>query len=248
MPFLYSKGDGAAATNLSPVFLPRDDFCGITSCVSILPWKGAKFQLIMGERKIKTSAKPPTAHPAPLRKMTVPSRVASTGATIVRCPTITLSRLRGLNEAEIVTLFTPFVPHPPTTVLAKNMDPFEPLGRALPRPVRHVPYRLDNGMTETHADFLPTSGVIMIVVCSTENVVSYNRQAFEQQARFARNVKKRVEENRSLAENPVVVLLVTNGAASHVHEDELKDFPALVICNNYAPETLEGAARLVFGS
>src|SRR5690348_15044648 len=101
-------------------------------------------------------------------------------AKLVRCPGEMLGRLRRLNEAEVITLFTPFIPHPPATALAKNMDPFEPLGRALPRQVRHVPYRLENGMTETHVDFLSASGAVVLVTCATANVTGGNALALEQ--------------------------------------------------------------------
>jgi hypothetical protein len=106
---------------------------------------------------------------------------------------------------------------------------------------------MDNGMTETHADFLPTSGAVVIVVCSTENVISYNSRAFEQQMRFARNIAKKVEEGNSPGEAPVVLLLVTDGTASQVHEDELNDFPALITCDSYAPSALQDVVRLIFG-
>ncbi|CBX96927.1 hypothetical protein LEMA_P100580.1 [Plenodomus lingam JN3] len=117
---------------------------------------------------------------------------STNGAKVLRCPPEMLRRLRRLNEAEIITLFTPFVPHPTSTTLAKDMDPFEPLGRALPRRVRHVPYRLENGMTEMHRDFLPSTGAVMIVICVTSNVLRYSAQAFELQVRFARDVAKQI--------------------------------------------------------
>lgn len=102
-------------------------------------------------------------------------------------------------------------------------------------------------MTETHIDFLSTSGAVIIVVCSTENVINYNSQAFEQQIKFARNIAKKVEEIKSLDDTPVVLLLITNGAASQIHEDELTDFPALITCDNYTPDALKAIVHLVFG-
>lgn len=144
-------------------------------------------------------------------------------------------------------MFTPVVPHPLSTTLARDMDPFEPLGRALARHVRHVPYRLDTGMTETHTDFLPSCGAIIIVVCSAENVVSRNPRAYEQQARFARDLLRKKEENRDLDHVPAVVLLVTNGAGCRGHEDGLKDIPALVTCDSYTPSALHNAVGVLFG-
>lgn len=211
----------------------------------------------MAERDFRSFSKTSTSRSTPSRNMTTPSpggtnfvkilRVSAAGTTLVRCPSYILNRLRQLNEAEIITLFTPFVPHPPSTTLAKNMDPFEPLGRSLPKQVRHVPYRLDKGMTETHADFLPTSGAIMIVICSTEDIISHNSQAFEQQMKFARNVAEMVEDGNSPEDAPVVLLLITNRAARQIHEDELRDFPALITCDDYTPNALQEVVQLIFG-
>ncbi|KAJ4369804.1 hypothetical protein N0V83_005568 [Neocucurbitaria cava] len=168
-------------------------------------------------------------------------------AKLVRCPTEALERLRNLHEAEVITLFTPFVPHPPNTTLAKDMDPFEPLGRALPRQVRHVPYRLDNGMTEMHADFLPTSGAVVIVICVTTNIINYNKQAFEQQLRFARDISRRVAEDSSITGIPVIMLLVDNDAAGQAYAAAMQDFPTLVTINDYTTGALANAVRVLFG-
>lgn len=210
----------------------------------------------MGERKYRTVKEHHSANaqnmasPSPgVSNLTTLLQSTSTGsATLIRCPASTLQRLRHLNEAEFVTLFTPVVPHPPSTLLVKTMDPFEPLGRALPRYVRHVPYRLDNGMTDTHADFLSSAGAVIIVVCSTENVVSHNSLAFTQQAKFARDILKKVQDNKTISDIPVIVLLITNGTARQTHEERLKDIPALFTCNNYTTSALENAVRVVFGN
>ncbi|KAF2736806.1 hypothetical protein EJ04DRAFT_142200 [Polyplosphaeria fusca] len=208
----------------------------------------------MGERKARTLSKSHSAH---ARKMTAPGasnltallQSASTGsATFVRCPSATLGQLRGLNEAEWITLFTPFVPHPPSTVLARNMDPFEPLGRLLPRQVRHIPYRMDHGMTDTHVDFLHSSGAILVVVCSTENVLSHDPKAFEEQRQFAQDISRKASQDKSLANVPVIILLITNGSGRQAHEEGLKDAPALVTCNNYTTAALANAVKVMFGN
>jgi hypothetical protein len=103
-------------------------------------------------------------------------------------------------------------------------------------------------MIEAHADFLPSAGAIIIVICTTENVMNYNPQAFRQQVKFARDIKSKVGENKSLAHVPVVVLLITNGTGRQQHEDELDDFPAVVTCNNYTTSALENAVRVMFGT
>ncbi|KAF2129001.1 hypothetical protein P153DRAFT_291952 [Dothidotthia symphoricarpi CBS 119687] len=180
---------------------------------------------------------------------TVQPNPPTTGsASLVHCPAEVLTRLRKLHEAEIITLFTPFVPHSPSSTLAKNTDPFEPLGRALPRRVRHVPYRLDHGMTETHAGFLPASGVVMIVICITENIMSRNTQAFAQQLKFARGITRKVEESWSTMQVPVVVLLVSDEPAGQSYSKAVQDFPVLVTTNNYTPAALTNAAAVLFGN
>ncbi|KAH7392889.1 hypothetical protein BKA66DRAFT_547276 [Pyrenochaeta sp. MPI-SDFR-AT-0127] len=188
--------------------------------------------------------------PSPgLSNLTVLLRGASavSDAKLVRCPTEYLERLQRLNEAEIITLFTPFVPHTPSTTLARDMDPFEPLGRALPRQVRHVPYRLDNGMTEMHADFLPASGAILIVICATVNVVHYNKQAFEQQSEFARAVLRKIGENKTIVGIPIILLLIDNDASGQSYVNALQDFPVLISTNDYTTAALANAVRVLFG-
>jgi hypothetical protein len=165
---------------------------------------------------------------------------------LVRDSSQAVTRLRHLNEAEVITMFTPFVPHPPGSSLAKDMDPFEPLGRALPRQVRHVPYRLDRGMTDTHADFLPTSGAIVVVICSPQNVLSHDPRAYERQTQFAQDAMKKVAEDRSLAGVPLILLLISNGASRQTHEYGLKDFPTLVTLNDYSTAALTNAVRVLF--
>ncbi|EDU46883.1 hypothetical protein A1F94_004606 [Pyrenophora tritici-repentis] len=172
---------------------------------------------------------------------------SSGNAKLLRCPTNTLQRLRCLNEAEIITLFTPFVPHSPSTTLAKNMDPFEPLGRALPRQVRHVPYRLDYGMTETHGDFLRACGAVVIVICTTANVLSHDTQAFERQLKFARDITTQTKKNAITVGIPIILLLVADDAIAQAYANATYDFPTLVTINDYSTAALVNAVRVLFG-
>jgi hypothetical protein len=197
----------------------------------------------MGERKGRTSSQ--TAWPSYLKPAALQPQ--SDHAELVQCPEGTLARLRRLHEAEVITLFTPFVPHPPSTTLAKDMDPFEPLGRALPRQVRHVPYRLDSGMTELHSDFLSASGAVIIVVCATDNVISSNAQAFEQQVDFARDMWMKIGGISTIAGIPVILLLVSSDAAGRVYTDAMREFPALVTTNDYTISALANTVHVLFG-
>ena len=189
----------------------------------------------MGEHRVKRSVRADSQQPA------------AGNAVLVRCPAQTLKRLKALNEAEVITLFTPVVPHSPSTSLVKNMDPFEPLGRALPRQVRHVPFRMDLGMTELHPYFLSASGVIVVVICATENVLGHDPEAFERQLKFARSITCNVEKDISMASVPVVLLMISGPAKIGVHEQAVRDFPAVMTIDDYTPPTLERAVRVLFG-
>lgn len=173
---------------------------------------------------------------------------AAGGARILRCPPETLERLRHLHEAEVITLFTPFVPHAASSTLARDMDPFEPLGRALPRRVRHVPYRLETGMTEMHGDFLPSSGAIVIVICVTAEGLTHNASAFEQQVRFARDVSRRIREDDCIPGIPVIMLLSDDDdVARQDYANAIDDFPAVVIIRDYTSTALTDSVRVLFG-
>lgn len=102
-------------------------------------------------------------------------------------------------------------------------------------------------MTDTHNDFLPASGAIIIVICSAANVVSHDPRAFERQANFAQDIMKRVEGIKSLANAPIILLLVSNGSARQSHESTMHDFPTLVTLNDYSTAALANAARVLFG-
>lgn len=88
----------------------------------------------------------------------------------------------------------------------------------------------------------------MVVVCAADNVVSTYPQAFEMQARFARDAVKKVSEDKSLVNVPVVVLLIASGAGRQAYGEALKDIPALFTCDNYTENALANAVRVIFGS
>jgi hypothetical protein len=106
---------------------------------------------------------------------------------------------------------------------------------------------MDNGMTETHADFLSSAGAVIIVICTTENVLGFDAHAFQKQAQFARDIQQKANENKTLGGVPVALLLITNGNRRQSHEDGLKDFPAVFTCNNYTTSALANAVHVMFG-
>lgn len=69
-----------------------------------------------------------------------------------------------LENGDIVLLLTPVVA---TFNSDSQTDPFEPLGRALARYhpwVRHVPYTVRGGITNTHLDFVKIAKVVVFVI------------------------------------------------------------------------------------
>ena len=87
-----------------------------------------------------------------------------------------------------------------------------------------------------------------MVVCTTENLASQNQYGYSDQTKFAKDVTQRLEQDKSLADVPLILLLITNGQGSQLRQDGIKDFPAVITCSDYTPAALEDAARVMFGS
>jgi hypothetical protein len=102
-------------------------------------------------------------------------------------------------------------------------------------------------MTEMHSDFLPASGAVVIVICVTDNVISGNARAFEQQIKFARDIWRKISETRAIARIPVILLLVSSDIAGRAYADAMQEFPALVTINDYTTTALANAVRVLFG-
>jgi hypothetical protein len=102
-------------------------------------------------------------------------------------------------------------------------------------------------MTELHADFLPSSGAVVLVVCVTDNVMSRNHQAFDEQVEFARDIWRSIGASDSIAGIPVILLLASNDATAQAYADAIPEFPALVTINDYTTGALTNAVRVLFG-
>jgi hypothetical protein len=102
-------------------------------------------------------------------------------------------------------------------------------------------------MTETHAAFLPASGAVVIVMCAADNVLSGNARAFQQQLDFAQSIWSKIWESESIADIPVVLLLVSSDASRRTYAAAMQDFPALVTINDYTSAALTNAVRILFG-
>jgi hypothetical protein len=107
---------------------------------------------------------------------------------------------------------------------------------------------MEVGMTELHPYFLSASGVVVVVLCATENVLSRYPEAFERQLKFARGISRKVQKDSSMVSVPVVLLaIIGNGANQDAYEQAIREFPVVVTLDDYSPLTLESAVRAVFG-
>jgi len=144
-----------------------------------------------------------------------------------------LSLWRGAPSPSSLVLFTPAIPS------SSDIDPFEPLGRALSAyhgRVRHVPYLPSRGMTTTHSAFCSVAGSIVIVACRTvENHGPISSASLEGQQHFVRDIRDMALTYR------VQVVLVEIGDIDCSHL-----FHTVVQCSDYATDTLETVARLIF--
>lgn len=140
-----------------------------------------------------------------------------------------LSTLRTLPSSASLVLFTPAIPS------TSNIDPFEPLGKALSvyhRKVRHVPYLPSRGMTGTHETFCHHAASIIIVVCSI-----VNNSNVKGQQNFARAVV-----GLTLA-NATAILLVEVGDGG----GDFEGFSTVLRCGDLGNATLERVADLILG-
>jgi hypothetical protein len=141
-----------------------------------------------------------------------------------------LSTLRTLPSSVSLVLFTPAIPS------TCNIDPFEPLGKALSvyhRRVRHVPYLASRGMTDTHETFCHHAAFIIIVVCS-----AVNNSNLKGQRSFAQAVI-----SLTLASTATVLLVEVGDGGG-----EMGGFSTVLRCGDYRNATLERVADLIFGS
>lgn len=113
-----------------------------------------------------------------------------------------LDAIKKLGEDQNIILFTPAVPNP----TGEDMDPFEPLGRAMTRyhqRVKHVPFT-KHGFTDVHRAFLEYGGAVVIVLAEparssgSDHPRSTGRKDAEpgvrSQSQFGKDVMKALRE------------------------------------------------------
>ncbi|QDS76728.1 hypothetical protein FKW77_001223 [Venturia effusa] len=99
----------------------------------------------------------------------------------------TFATIRNLPDQEVILFFTPAI------ASKSDLDPFEPLGRAIHsyhRRIRHVPYTLTDGFTYVHEAHLAHAsvGAVFMVVLFGHN---YEERWLDQQKFLSDSVLKR---------------------------------------------------------
>ena len=144
-----------------------------------------------------------------------------------------LSVWRGAPPSSNLVLFTPAIPS------TSDIDPFEPLGRALSAyhgQVRHVPYLPTRGMTTTHSTFCSVAGSIVIVACQIiEGYGPISSASLRGQQHAVRDIR-----DVALA-NQIPIVLIEIGAVDCGHL-----FSTVIQCGGYTAGMLEMVTRLVF--
>ncbi|KAF1990097.1 hypothetical protein K402DRAFT_418181 [Aulographum hederae CBS 113979] len=168
----------------------------------------------------------------------------------VRSVDSALAAFRVLDATEDIALFTPAIPlNNPN----QEMDPFEPLGRALRHrlPVRHIPFVPKIGLTETHKAFLrcttstdeadiDPAGAAIAVICDVHQGSSNKRptESFGLQLQFAQRV-------RELAAEEIPMLLVV--FSETLFESYLDGFGTVVWSPEFSLKAMGTVAETIFG-
>jgi len=164
-----------------------------------------------------------------------------TEPAIIQCKDQSLSAIRSLPKEQAIVLFTPAVfSNIPTIPPHINLDPLEPLGRAIHsyhRKVRHVPYALKDGFTYVHEAHLADASVGAVVV------VAIGGENLEAQNSFADYVlqKSNRHDGRAL---PAVKIWI--GSPRRSGEKGSSGWDSAVRCCCFDKEELKGAAALIF--
>ncbi|APA08263.1 hypothetical protein sscle_03g030330 [Sclerotinia sclerotiorum 1980 UF-70] len=152
-------------------------------------------------------------------------------ATILRDSANFLTRIRSLDESDVLVLLTPIVV-PVSRDVTDTSDPFECLGRALARrhaKVRHIPYTKRYGITSTHLGFIKRSHVI--ILCFVKQP-QHRLQLENAEVLFA------VSDHK-----PCIIMVCGD-------QTNLQDpipFPTVILTSGYTAREMEDAAALIFG-
>lgn len=168
-----------------------------------------------------------------------------------------LAAFRSLSEDENIMLFTPAVPN----LDGENMDPFEPLGRALTayhERIKHVPFTRD-GFTAMHSSFLAYADAVIVVFAEPMrghdlglSSHANNRevqQSLQSQIRFGRDVLQNLKRGKEVK---ALILVACTGTTGVSEDGSPRSGPAAfgtVVCaKDYQADTLEDVAWTIFES
>lgn len=136
-----------------------------------------------------------------------------------------------LQRGDVIVLLTPIV----APVGADHgQDPFEPLGRSLAKYhpwVRHVPYTVQGGITDTHVAFIRRAKIVVFVISGPP------RSGQPSQVELS-NIVQQIGEPR-----PHVVVACCNVQDL---DPAVSSFPTIIQLQGYSSNELENGADLLF--
>lgn len=177
----------------------------------------------------------------------------------------TLSALHSLSPEDSIVLFTPVVPHPPDSDLqGQNVDPFEPLGRALSRyhaRIRHVPYIPEIGLTKTLLLFFKNASAVIVVWCEPTSALRSHAQlympgsqngttkSFMGQMQFLKDTRKALYPTRAQANDRarVPLIVITTGPSGSLLDQNvgMHDYDTVLYCP-YSAQALADLADTLY--
>lgn len=159
-----------------------------------------------------------------------------------------MDELRNLPLRANIVLLTPvLVPAGNVEAYNKqpNMDPFEPFGRELSKhhaQIRHVPYPVSYGFTETHEAFINEADAVIVLICKPHSRNSLGK--LESQRSFAEEalqaIQSRGEGSRAL---PAVLIKCCNNLPASWQDPA---FANIVESSTFNDEIARELAHMIF--
>lgn len=174
------------------------------------------------------------------------SRPINSGSEDCQMVRSSAQSLANLASSSTLLLFTPAVTPAgkATNKTGENIDPFEPLGRALSRyhrRIRHVPYVPKIGFTETHDAFLSQADAVIVVICEPEQA---KHECVGNQGDFADATHEALDNASFGGQFPLV--LIRCGDSNGTFWPDLMQFDNVMKCSTYDPEMAKQIARKLF--
>lgn len=170
------------------------------------------------------------------------TNVSSLPQIIIKGPGTAIQQIRALDSKQCILLCTPVIPHPPGSPTShQRIDPFEPLGRALGTHhgrIRHVPYVLNVGMTDTHRLHLAQAGAVIVAICAQAG-------STDAQQSFAQAISHVM--SRGLYEAKPSMLIFVSVRSGQGRLPTIPHFHTVLEIDSYTPPALQRVADTIFG-